>query len=569
MFASLAKPSATGKSMKVLFIFLVLLYAALLLIHPQLGPNDEFAFLPTLQSGKLFPMYWMKDFPYYNDISGGRFGPLGGQEFNVVALFSHSPGAYYAFNVVELLLFAVIFIWILREFSTGKTLIYLAGTLVLLTPGLTLVFFKLLHVEKNILFLLTLFFAFYLLFQKRQQTIYFISALLCVNVAIYYKEPVFMAVAIFAAGHLLLSWKTSNRKAKLLDGLLIGSAALYIGIYLIMVMPSLEPATYLSAATDNNILALLKTVSNYALFSDPLPTLVLIPLLLWRMFRVFVRKDQAHPVLDPMAAAGVAYMSVFFILKLYSPYYLLPVYLFALPPIFYFLQKGALRGVFWTASFSITAFVLVMNAIPLAVHYVAYYKYVPINFNKTMDFLVEDINRRYAGQRLNIFFYGVDRGSHAYFIAGEYLRFKGLSIRKFDLKSDMEARNPGPPVWKASPFDRPEDIAAVDPQHTYKYPQLPLSVYQPGPLFSIQRGDYLVVSPESLRNYDREYIENLKKDYDLVFYTQSPLSIPLVGLKTFVKYLLSQELSPTQKASGVILNENLLHWPDYYVFVRK
>ncbi len=149
MFVSLAKPSATGKGMKVLFIFLALLYAALLLIHPQLGPNDEFAFLPTLQSGKLFPMYWMKDFPYYNDISGGRFGPLGGQEYNDVALFSHLPVAYFAFNAVELLLFAAIFVWILREYSTSKALIYLAGTLVLLTPGFTLAFFKLFHVEKN------------------------------------------------------------------------------------------------------------------------------------------------------------------------------------------------------------------------------------------------------------------------------------------------------------------------------------------------------------------------------------------------------------------------------------
>jgi len=446
MFVTLAKPSAAGKGMKILFIFLVLLYAALLLIHPQLGPSDEFAFLPTLQSGKLFPMYWMEDFPYYNDFSSGRFGPLGGQEFNVVALFSNSPIAYYAFNVVELLLFAVIFVWILREFSTSKSLIYLAGALVLLTPGFTLVFFKLLHVEKNVLFFLSLFFASYLLFQKRQQTIYFIFALLCANVAIYYKEPVFMAVATFAAGHLLLSWKTLHRNSKLLDGLLIGSAVLYLGIYLITVVPSINPATYLSAATDSNILALVKTVANYALSSDPIPTLVLMPLLLWRMFRVFGGKDQAHPVLDPMAAAGVAYTSVYFVLKLYGPYYLLPVYLFALPPILYYFQKGTMRGVFWTVSFSITAFVLVMNAIPLAVHYVAYNKYLPINFNKTMDFLVEDINRHYAGQRLNIFFYGVDRGSHAYFITGEYLRFKGLSIRKFDLKSDMEARNPGPPV---------------------------------------------------------------------------------------------------------------------------
>lgn len=556
--------------MKVIFIVIALLYAVLLLTNPQLGPSDEYAFLPTLQSGKFFPMYG-EDFPYYNVAELGRFAPFGGQEYNIVALFSHSPLGYFAFNAAELLLFAALFVWILREYSTSKALIYLVGTLVLLVPGFTLSFFKLLYGEKNVLFFLSLFLASYLLFQKRRQTIYFISALLSANVAIYYKEPVFMAVATFAAGHLLLSWKTSDGKAKLLDGLLIGSAVLYIGIYLITVMPNRGPSMYAPAAADNNILALLKNVSNYALFSDPIPILALIPLMLWRLFRVVGGKDQVHPVLDPMIAAGMAYAGIFFVLNMYSPYYLLPVYLFALPPILYFFQQGKLHGVFWMGIFSITTFVIAFNAVPLAIHYVSYNKYVPINFNKTMDFLVEDVNRRYAGQRLNVFFDGVDRGTGlgVYFIAGEYLKFKGLPLTKFDFKSDIEARNPGPPVGKASPFDKPEDVDAVDPLRAYEYRQFPYSVYQPGPLPSIQRGDYLIVSPQSTRNIDREHIEKLKRDYELVFHTESTFSVPRFDLKTLLKHYLSRKLSSAQKAQGIMLNENLWNWPDYYVFVRR
>ncbi len=556
--------------MKVIFIVIALLYAALLLTNPQLGPSDEYAFLPTLQSGKFFPMYG-EDFPYYNVAELGRFAPFGGQEYNIVALFSYSPLGYFAFNAAELLLFAALFVWILREYSASKALIYLAGTLVLLAPGFTLSFFKLLYSEKNVLFFLSLFLVSYLLFQKRQQTIYLISALLSANVAIYYKEPVFIAVATFATGHFLLSWKTLNGKAKLLDGLLIASAVVYISTYLIAVLPSRGVSAYVPTAADQNSLALLKNISNYALFSDPIPVLVLIPLLLWRLFRVLGGKDQAHPVLDSMAAAGVAYAAIFFILNMYSPYYLLPVYLFALPPVLYFFQQGKLRGIFWTVIFSITALVLVFNAVPLAVHYVAYNKYVPVNFNKTMNFLAEDINRRHAGQRLNVFFDGVDRGTGlgVYFIAGEYLKFKGLPITKFDFKSDAEARNPGPPVGKVSPFDRPGDVEAVDPLHVYKYRQFPYSVYQPGPLPSIQRGDYLIVSPQSTRNIDRKYIERLKSDYDLVFHTESAFSVPRFDLKTLLKHYLSRKLSAAQKAQGVMLNENLWNWPDYYVFVRR
>lgn len=565
----LGKLPLVEKILKFIFVFIALSYVVILLISPQLGPSDEYAFLPTLQSGKSFPMYG-EDFPYYNSAELGRFGPLGGQEYNIVALFSHSPLGYFAFNAVELLLFAILFVWILYEYSINKALIYFAGVLVFLVPGLTLSFFKLLYVEKNLLPLVSVFVASYLLFLKRSHTLYFLLALLSANVAIYYKEPVFISIAVFAAGHMLLTWKTASRKTKLLDSLLIGSAVLYIGIYLVAVLPQRGPHVYGSVAGGTDLLVLLRTVSNFAFFSDPVLVLVLIPLVLWRLFRVLTGRDPAHPVLDPMAAAGVAYTGVFFVLNMYSPYYLLPAYLFALPPIIHFFQEGKLRGLFWTGSFSITVFVLILNAVPLAVHYISYNKYVPVNFDRTMDFLAQSIDQRYAGERLNIFFDGVDRGTGlgVYFIAGEYLRFKGLSIRQFDFKSNTEARNPGPPVGRASPFDRPEDVEAVDPNHRFRYPQFPFSVYQPGPLQQTQRGDYLVVSPQGTKNIDDRYIESLSKDYDLVFRTNSPLAVPRFELKTLVKYFLAKRLSPELKAD-VIQNENLWNWPDYYVFVRK
>ena len=84
--------------LKSVFISLVLLYAVLLLVEPALGPSDEYAFLPTLQSGKYFPMYG-EDFPYYNSAELGRFGPFGGQEYNLVAFFTNSPLAATPFNL--------------------------------------------------------------------------------------------------------------------------------------------------------------------------------------------------------------------------------------------------------------------------------------------------------------------------------------------------------------------------------------------------------------------------------------------------------------------------------------
>lgn len=568
MLGNIAGLVAKERALKCVFITLTLLYATLLLIKPALGPSDEYHFLPTLQSGKYFPMYG-QDFPYYNSVELGRFGPLGGQEYNLVAIFTSSPLGYFAFNATQLLLTAIILVWILRQYSTTSALVYLAGVLLLLTPGFTLAYFKLLSVEKNVLFLLSAFATAYLLFQKRQQTVYLVLALLCANLAIYYKEPVFVAITVFSAGRLLLTWKSSSARPRLLDSLLIASALVYFGIYLATILPHHGAAIYAPSAADYNLFVWMKNVANYALFSDPIPVLLLMPLLLWRLFHVFVRGSPAHPMMDPMLAAGAAYAGVFIVLNMYGPYYLLPAYLFTLPPLVYFIGRGELRGMFWKTCFAAVAFVLAFNTIPLAVHYVAYNKYVPVNFNKTMDFLVQDINRRYAGQRLNIFYDGVDRGTGlgTYFVAGEYLKFKGLSIRKFDFKSDMEARNPSPPIGRASPFDRPEDVEAVDPNRTYAYPQFPFAVYQPGPLPQIKNGDYLVVSPQATKNFDNEYLERLK-DYDLVFRTHSPLAVPRFELKTLVKYWLTQKLTPEQRTSAM-LSENLWNWPDYYVFVKK
>jgi hypothetical protein len=96
----------------------------------------------------------------------------------------------------ELLLCAILLTWILRQYSSRPALVYLAGIMLLLTPDFTLTYFKLLYVEKNTLFLLSAFVAAYLLFLRRQQTVYFVLSLLCANAVVYYKEPVFAVIAV-------------------------------------------------------------------------------------------------------------------------------------------------------------------------------------------------------------------------------------------------------------------------------------------------------------------------------------------------------------------------------------
>ena len=230
---------------------------------------------------------------------------------------------------------------------------------------------------------------------------------------------------------------------------------------------------------------------------------------------------------------------------------MLPAYIFAVPALIYFFGQPETKTFFWKSTVFITALVLIFNTLPTGLHYLTYYKYLPINFNKTLDFLVQNINSKYPSERADIFMDGVDRGSGrgAYFVMAEFLQFKGLSEKRFDLKSNVETENISPLESKI---------------------QFPFTVFQRDEIDAIKSGDYLIVSPQSTKiNPSENYLESLKKDYDLVFQTRSPLAFPNINLKTLVKYLLSKRMSPAQKSGGALINENLMNWPNYYVFVKR
>lgn len=548
----------------------VVLYVFLLLLHPELGPADEYAFLPTLQSGKIFPMYG-KDFPYYDSTALGRFSPLAGQEYNLAALVSNTPLSYFAFNSLLLIGFSVTFVSILKRILPNQRYVYLIPLIVFLVPGFNLTFFKLLYIEKSVLFYFSVFLLSFLVYQDQRKLRYLVVSLVSANIAIYYKETAFIAIGAFAFTHLVLTWRGGEISKKILDGLLILSALLYIGIYVFNYpQPLKAEAAYVPYG--GIVVVFLKNLLNYGFFSDPIVVCLLFPLLLFRVYNVcVVKRDSPHTIHDPLLVAGSAYALAYFILNIYGPYYFLPVYVFALPPIFYFLTKVMVRQIQWKIALALTVFVFLANSLPLSLHYLTYNKILPINFNQTIDFLIQDINRRYVDKRLNIFLDGVDRGTGrgVYFIFGEFIRYKGLAIDKFDFKSSHEALDPAPFIGHRSPFDSDEDIERLNARYRFAIPNFPFTIFQPGPLSEIQPGDYLIVSPHGTRSRNSSYIESLEKDYSLVFKAENWLAVPPLTLKALVKYLLIRGTFGEQRKKGLVVNENIWQWSDYYVFVKR
>jgi hypothetical protein len=371
--------------------------------------------------------------------------------------------------------------------------------------------------------------------------------------AIHYKETAFVALAAFAFCHLLLSWKKSKLGVKIFDGLIILSSFIYLLLYYFIVYSHLDPSIPVYGHTIfSPLLVFIKNLLNYSFFTDPVLIFILLPFTAWRIYKAWRRQLELRPVYDSMLIAGSMYVMGYFVLNAYSPLYLLPAYIFTLPPLIYFFGQREHRTLLGKGAAAVCGAALLINIFPLGIHYLTYYKYLPINFNKTLDFLISDINSRYPDKRANIFLDAIEpnTGATAYFAFTEFLQYKGLSWERFDFKYDGQA----------------EGTALLN---TLRF-ELPFTVFKNTGFYKIESGDYLVVPSEATaKNITRAYIQSLNKDYQLLFRTKSPLAFPSFNLKTPVKYFLSQRLSRNQKEEGVMINENLMHWPDYYVFIKR
>jgi hypothetical protein len=538
----------------------------ILLSDPQLGPYDEYHFLPTLQHGKWFPMYGA-DFPYYDSDALGRFLPLAGQEYNFAALFSRTPLSYYLLNVFELTLAVLLFFQILKRATNRKILKYISAIFLLLVPALAIAFGKLLYVDRGVFLFCGILIYGYMRYCETSGFFYWLITLIAANIAIYYKEPAFAIVLAFSLSNLAIGIGHDTRGRRWLNLMLAGSALVYLSIYFTQIAPGVRAPFVESSAP---ISIFIKNLFNYAFFSDPLVFLGLFPLLIFRLWIVFVRKAQASPIFDSMLVAAVGYASVFLVLNIYAPYYMLPAYMLGMPPFIKFVVANNARGKFWNLQGCIIIAVTLLNAAPLSIHYYTYNKYVASNFHQTILFLVEEINRRNENKRIPIFFEGVDRGNGrgVYYVVGEYLRFHGLSIRKFDLKSNMDVTLQEPFQGNISPLEIEDDLRQVLRASAMQFPQYPFTVFQPGPITMPQSGDYLVVSPQSTLKHNAAMQSDLDRDYKLVFSAEGRFAVPRIGIKTAVKQMLISRLSEDDRQK-LIANENLMNWPNYYVYVKK
>lgn len=546
---------------KIAFAIFVAGYALLIVIKPNLGPENDFMFLRTLQAGK--PLFEYKpNFLYYNLIKDGRFMPLGTIEYNLVGFFSKSPSPFwYNFiRAVQYILFAVLFVKILSKFTSNKFLIYITPVFLSLTPGIILPWLSNLDFnERSLMLYFTIFLFFYLQYLEKPKLYYLIFGVISANLALYSKENAFLALGAFAFFHLLFSRK--DNKAKIFDGVVLLSSISYALIYFFYVfLPYKGLLIWNSTNVTPPFTTFIKGIFNSVFFIDPIMMLIVLPLIGWRLYRILIKREGPEVIYDSLLFAVPMFLIPLFVMNLFFDFhYFIPMYIFAILPLFYFIPKIWNGKLIWKILAFTIGFLIFFNILPLSLYYLTYSKYLPINFNKTLDFMVNEVKSK-SPKRPSIFLDGMDRcgAKMTYFIYSEFLLYKGLTAEQFDLKAGREET--------PDCFSLPDTKISADK----------FTVFHKGSLPKISKGDYLIVLPiseDDTKNSSNDvYLNGLSKDYDLIFKTESPLAFPMLNLKEIIRYFLLIAIGPSsgQKLFGIInIRPPIMRWPDYYVFIKR
>jgi hypothetical protein len=277
---------------------------------------------------------------------------------------------------------------------------------------------------------------------------------------------------------------------------------------------------------------------------------LLFGLVIYRACEVVTRQSGLEPVYDSALLAAMLYVLTFLKLNLGGNHYLLPSYVFATLGLVHFLVKAQyVKKPVFKAALALSLLLYVTSALPLGIHLISFYKVVPINYNRAVEFLTQYIKQN--ERRVAIYVDGVSRGSglEIYRSLEMYLLAKGLNTRQFDLRSDI-------------PSDNSLLFSKGDPTS-------PFSVYRdPGPT-QINSGDLLLITPYTYKPVDQKYVNSLRENYELLYHAGSFVGIPRVNLKSLVKYGVMRLRALSPSVHDVVQSANFFAWPDYYVFRRK
>lgn len=539
------------KVIEIIFYVFLSLYALIIIVGANFSVIDDHILLSTLLSGGKWRLFVFPEL--------GRFFPLNGYEYNILSNISVSPLLFYSYNAVQFLIFCFLMYKLLLTLlgSQWKLISVLVILALIFTPGFATAWFRLFIGDRNVIFFLTIFIFAFLRFQANQKIGYAILGFVSANIALYYKEPVFLLIGGLGLFHLVFGWRNLNVHQKIFDSLLLLSAFVFVLFYLFVVYFKRSGTLYgeLDIAP---LIAFIKNVFNYVL-NDPFVTLLLFPLCFYRIY-LLIKKRELHYIFDPLLFVSVSYSLVFFMLNMFAYYYLLPAYAFAVPSVLYlWINEKLYNKTLFKILLITTGFFLLFSSLPTAIHFISHYKNVANNYQETLSFLTDYIHTDHTkGRKVNIFLDGVNRNEsiEIYESFIKYLEFKGLQPSEFDFKSNED--DSGILKFLGIYLSNNKTLAGY-------------TVFQQSSKSEIQKGDLIVLTPYTKQyiGLDKREIKHLQNKYKLIFRTYSYAEVPCLSIKTLIKSIFRRYKSSLSE-NRLMITENIFGLPlDFYVFIAE
>jgi len=509
--------------MKYLFYSTVTLYSFIIILSCSFGIIDDHILTETVLVGK--------GIPFFVIIDVGRFFPLNGQEYNILSHFSTSATFFYFYNLAQFLLMIILTkrLIIMTVGEKYKNISYIIILVIILTPGFTTSWFRLFVPERGAFIFMLIFIYNYLLYMEDSKAIYLVICLISGTLMLYYKEPIFLMLGTFTFLHLILDWNRTHLKQKKLDYLLIVTSLVWIIIYYYSVLIYEQNTLYYEFNDTDQAILFIKNIFNMAI-NDPIIFFGIPSIIIYRVYMIGVKNSSLEPIYDSMLISSLIYMLVYIKLNIYSVWYLLPLYPFVIISGSYFVfRKKYLTALSLKKVYLIVLILLAIQSIPNGLHQISFYKLSAYNFQQTLTYLKQYINKRENTSKINIFLDGVDPSNRieVYESIRKYLIYNNISLEKIELK----------------------DVFYQHSKNSQK---------------NMSTGDLLIVTPYSQNLINDKYLLSLKDSYNLLFTQMQCCEITDISLKRLIKFILV-----SLEIHTIIENMNYIESSSFYIYRKK
>ena len=349
-----ARPRMREKALAgALVMLLVGLYVVLSLTWEDFAHYDHSTFtLLTLRGRSFTPPIWPNN---------GRFFPLGLQEFNLIAHFTHSIVGYHVPALLQLLLLCGVLLALLRISFSPLCSAALVG-LLLLSPAILISYTGLVYPERNVIFWIACLLLCVARFDDRYSPAWAAVAVVCAQFLLYYKETAFALVGVFALARVALHCRDAEDLSGVRKHLAdkagrfnLCLAALGV-LFLIHYLADMLPRPHLTYGAENR-LPLGSVLQSYV--KADLLAIVFLGFAAVRLCLILKRRVQPDMLWDALGFGGATCALAYLKLGLFSIYYFAPVDLAAV------LYLGRLAVLKWKrftpwAKFAVATFTAVI-----------------------------------------------------------------------------------------------------------------------------------------------------------------------------------------------------------------